>query len=96
MGNQNSRGADGGDEGDGDGGANITTLARTSSKLYSLLDNEAAPVVPSKGPELDELAAAVDDEATELVRTPSAQRDIEAAMAAEKTPKACETSRPPR
>lgn len=83
MGNQNSRGADGGGEGEGDGGANITTLARTSSKLYSLLDNEAAPVVPSKGPELDELAAAVDDEATELVRTPSAQRDIEAAMAAD-------------
>lgn len=66
-----------GEEGDSD---QLLSLERTSSKLHSVLHSDAAQ--RSQEHELEVRLANVDDEAVELTRTPSTQRDIDAATAA--------------
>ena len=81
MGNSNSRG--GGRGGDADNNDGPASLTRTSSKLYSLLAADAAASGVSREElELQVRVAEVDDDTAGLTRTPSAQRDIEAATAA--------------
>ncbi len=75
---QSSQRAGRGDDDGGDGGGRADEGASLGSSLLSF----AQSINKSEVSELDELAAAVDAQC-ELVRTPSAQKDIEAALAAD-------------
>lgn len=66
--------------GEEDDSGELMSLERTSSKLQSILHLDATK--RSQESELEVRLTNVDDEAVELTRTPSTQRDIDAAAAA--------------